>query len=144
MAITTIARFNWTEKDENGNPIIDDDGKPIVHKNDIRWDEDTGGFAMCSGLDAYAQTIEAVVKTVHGELITKINYGVPWFSTIFNSRVYAEEWAQSVRDIVLALDFVSSIDSFVYEYDRSRKCMTYTMSVTTTDGSNVEVSESEN
>ena len=126
--MTTVARFDWT--DAFG-----------THKNDIRWDEDSGGLAMCSGLDAYAQTIEAVVKTVRGELVTNIEYGVPWFTTIFNDRVYAPDWADAMIEVVSALDFVVSVDSFVYEYDRTRKVMTYKMEVTTTDGQKVSVSQ---
>lgn len=122
--MTTIARYNWT----------DSDGE---HKNDIRWDADTGGLAMCGGKEAYAQTIEAVVLTVRGELITRRNYGVPYFSTVFDRRAFTEKWANAVQEIVSGLSFVSSIDSFEYEYDEKRKVMTYSMSVTTSDGSQV-------
>ena len=131
MAIKTIARYNWQDK-------LSGD----VHKNDIRWDYDAGGFALCTGLDAYAQTIEAAIKTVYGEMITKRRYGVPYFSTIFDSRKYVQNWASSVTKVVSELDFITSINSFVYEYDKNRKCMTYKMSVTTRDGNFVEVSES--
>ena len=126
--MTTIARFDF----------VDDEGE---HKNDIRWDPQTGSFAMCEGLDAYAQTIEAVVKTVYGEIITRRNYGIPYFSTVFNNRIYAREWASAVTSAVSELDFVVSIDDFQYEYDTNRKCMTYTLSVTTTDGTPVTVAQ---
>lgn len=126
--MTTISRFEFK----------DDDG---IHKNDIRWDASTGSLAMCDGIEAYAQTLEAVIKTVQGELITRRNYGIPYFTTIFSSKVYADEWAQSVRSAVESLDFVVSIDSFEYEYDQKRKIMTYSLSVTTTDGTPVQVTE---
>ena len=129
--MTTIARFEWEDSD-------DSDG---VHKNDIRWDYGSGGFAMCDGITAYAQTIEAVVKTVRGELITRRNYGIPYFSTIFSGQVYADEWARAVQDAVADLDFIESIDLFEYKYDQRRKVMTYRLEVTTTDGNNVAVTE---
>lgn len=126
--MTTIARFDF--KDEDG-----------IHKNDIRWDAATGSLAMCDGIEAFAQTLEAVIKTVKGELITQSNYGIPYFTTVFSSKVHADEWAEAVKSAVESLDFVTSIDSFEYEYDQKRKIMTYSLSVTTTDGTQVEVSE---
>lgn len=124
----TIARYDW--EDSEG-----------THKNDIQWDFPTGGFAMCNGLEAYAQTLEAVVKTVQGEIITKRNYGIPYFTTIFASKVHVEEWAEAVKTVVSNLDFISSIDVFEYEYDDFRKVLTYKLGVTTTEGENVEISE---
>lgn len=124
----TVARFEFEDADG-------------IHKNDIRWDAATGSLAMCDGIEAYAQTLEAVIKTVQGELITRRNYGIPYFTTIFSSKIYADEWAQSVISAVESLDFVVSIDSFEYEYDQKRKIMTYSLSVTTTDGTPVQITE---
>ena len=126
--MTTIARYDW--EDSEG-----------THKNDIQWDFATGGFAMCDGLEAYAQTLEAVIKTVRGELVTKRSYGVPYFSTIFASKVHVDEWAEAVKTVVSSLDFISSIDVFEYKYDDSRKVLTYKLGVTTTDGTPVEIAE---
>ena len=126
--MTTIARFEF--KDGEG-----------IHKNDIQWDYATGGFAMCDGIEAYAQTLAAVILTVQGELITRRNYGIPYFSTIFTSKVYADEWAQAVVATVSNLDFIESIDKFEYEYDQNRKVMKYQLEVTTTDGSSVQLDE---
>lgn len=126
--MTTIARDDWT----------DGDG---THKNDIKWDAATGGFAMCDGLEAYAQTIEAVIKTVQGELITRRNYGIPYFTTIFSGKIYADEWAEAVQEAVKGLNFVLSLDSFEYQYDEKRKYMTYKMSVTTMDGNTLEITD---
>ena len=128
--MTTIARFDFV------------DALGEVHKNDIKLDPATGSIAMCAGIEAYAQTLEAVIKTVKGELITNQDYGVPYFTTIFDSRVYADEWAEAVKNIVASLDFISSIDLFEYEYDQNRKIMTYRLEVTTTNGEQVQVVES--
>lgn len=132
--MTTIARYTWDEQ------ILEDGQiRVLSHKNDIKWDKSTGSIAMCNGLESYAQTIEAVVKTVKGELITQRNYGIPYFTTIFCSKYYADEWANAVKESVSALDFVSSIDTFEYTYDDTRKIMRYKLAVTATDGSSVEV-----
>lgn len=127
--MTTVARYNWTDADG------------IVHKNDIRWDPATGGLAMCSGLEAYRQIIESVVKTIRGEIESRLNYGIPYFSTIFDHRRYAPQWEVAVKNAVLALDFVKEISSFEYTFDARRKYLTYKMEVVTTDGGIVEVAE---
>ena len=126
--MTTVARFDF--EDAEG-----------IHKNDIRWDAESGSLAMCDGIEAYAQTLEAVIKTVRGELVTRRNYGIPYFTTIFNSKVYADEWAEAVKSAVESLDFVASLDAFEYAYDEKRKYMTYKLAVTTTDGNPVQVTE---
>ena len=124
----TVARFEFEDADG-------------IHKNDIRWDASTGSLEMCDGIDAYAQTLEAVIKTVQGELITRRNYGIPYFTTIFSSKIHADEWADAVKNAVEALDFVASLDLFEYEYDQKRKYMTYKLAVTTTDGTPVQITE---
>lgn len=125
--MTTIARYNW----------IDENNPQVEHKNDIKWDYSTGGIAMCSGNEAYAQTIEAVILTIRGELVTQRNAGIPYFSTVFSSQNLAPEWANAVKEAVLALDFVFSIDNFEYEFDEKTKTMHYQMGITTTDGASV-------
>jgi len=129
--MSTIARFNWE------NTVTDDaTGKEIVvsHKNDIRWDPVSGGFEMCEGNEEFAQTIEAVVKTVLGELQTNRDYGIPYFTTIFNDRRHNDIWESAVREAVEALPFVVRINSFEYEYDEARLVLTYQMEVTVSGG----------
>ena len=126
--MATVARFNWSE---NG----------VEHKNDIRWDAANHGFAMCDGYEEYAQTIEAVVKTVLGELQTNREYGIPYFSTVFRDRRHNEIWERAVRDAVSELSFVQEINSFEYEYDEKRLYLTYTLVVTVDDGRVITVTE---
>lgn len=123
--MATIARYNWVDKDGT------------EHKNDIRWDDINGGFAMCDGYEEYAQTIEAVVKTVLGELQTDREYGIPYFTTIFNNRRNNEIWEAAVRERVSELPFVRQIDSFEYQYDDMRHYLTYKMQVTVLDGTTI-------
>ena len=126
--MATVARFNWSE---NG----------VEHKNDIRWDAANHGFAMCDGYEEYAQTIEAVVKTVLGELQTNREYGIPYFSTIFRDRRHNKIWEGAVRDAVSELSFVHEINSFEYEYDEKRMYLTYTLVVTVDDGRVITVTD---
>lgn len=132
--MSTIARYNWEEKvldPATGETIA------VSHKNDIFWDSSTGDLATCDGYEEYAQTIEAVVKTVYGELVTNREYGIPYFTTIFNDRRHNDAWEAAVRAAVHQLSFVQSIRSFEYQYDDVRHYLTYRMEVVVSDGTTV-------
>ena len=125
----TIARKNWVEVK---------DGKRIVHKNDIYLVPYTGAdgkthysLAACADLDAYAQTIEAVVETMRGELQLDTAAGIPYFETIFASTRYIDQWAAAVRRAVLAKSFVQSIDDFTYNFNPSTGTLSYKLDLTT-------------
>lgn len=125
----TIARDNWT--DSVGE-----------HKNDIRVDASTKSFVLAEGRQAYAQTLEAVIKTVMGEIPVDIEKGVPYFDTIFNSSRALEGWADAVREEVGKLRFILEITSFDYGIERDARgkpYVAYELSVVTTDGSTVTV-----
>lgn len=127
--MTTIARKNWIENK--------DSGETVVHKNDI-WLEN-GDFAYCSGYDCYAQTIEAVIKTISREIQTFATRGVPYFRTVFNNNRSLSMWAAGVRTEVSGLDFVSSINDFTYEYNFPEKKLEFVLTVQTKDGKEVRV-----
>ena len=129
-----IARANWID-------TSDPNQETREHKNDI-WFED-GGFAMCSGKEAYAQTIEAVIKTVYGEIQVDREYGIPYFSTIWTSARAQDRWAIAVRSAVNELEFVESIDAFTYSLDPQTHVFNYSLTVTTTDGTTVVVNSAE-
>jgi len=127
--MTTIARKNWIDETYPAQN---------VHKNDI-WLEN-GTFACCSGYDCYAQTIEAVIKTIRGEIQTATNRGIPYFRTVFNNNSGLGVWADKVRSEVMSLDFVSSIAEFTYKYDFQGKILNYELTVVTVNGRTVSVS----
>lgn len=118
----TLARRSWTETKPNG--------EVVVHKNDIYLA--SGHLAVASGLDACAQAIEAVVETVRGEMQLDLGKGVPYFSTVFESRQKMDEWAAAVRAAVSELAFVESIEDFTYSAQNG--VLTYRLSVVTTEG----------
>ena len=128
-----VARKNW---DENVAGLPYDERKD--HKNDI-WLEN-GTFAMCDGTEAYAQTIEAVIKTIRGEIQVDVEYGIPYFETIFATLRGQTIWAASVREAVKALDFVQNIVSFTYAYNPNTKYFDYDLTVKTNDSQRVSVS----
>ena len=130
----TIARKNW---DANISGETYDEDR--LHYNDI-WLEN-GTFAMCEGKDEYAQTIEAVIKTVQGEIQVDIQYGIPYFTTIFNTIRAETMWAAAVREAVKALDFVQDIQDFTYSYDSTTHHFNYELTVKTIDNEMVTVSD---
>ena len=121
----TIARKNW----------VDDKG---IHKNDIYAVPYMGpdgkkhySLAAAADLDAYAQTLEAVVETVKGELQLDTEAGIPYFETVFASTRNIEQWAIAVKRAAQAKPFVVSIDDFTYEFNAATNKLAYRMSVTT-------------
>ena len=127
--MVTIARKSWTDQDG------------LIHKNDIFAVPFTGAdgkthysLAACSGLEAYAQALEAVVQTLRGELQLDTEAGIPYFETVFASNQLIGQWAEAVRDAVKAKPFVKSIDGFVYSFDSSEGKLNYRLAVTTDIG----------
>lgn len=122
----TIARKNWTDPDGT------------VHKNDIYMVPFIGAdgktqysLAAVADLEAYEQTLEAVVETMKGELQLDTEAGIPYYETIFESRRNIELWAAAVRKAVLAKPFVQSIDDFTYAFNPSTGTLAYELDVTT-------------
>ena len=101
--------------------------------NDIRIGSD-GQFATVDGLDAYSTVIADVVRTVRGELQLDTERGVPYFETVFKSINGIDIWKSEVRKRVLALSFVRSIDSFSASWKTESHTLSYSMTVSTDDG----------
>ena len=101
--------------------------------NDIRIGSD-GQFDTVDGLDAYSTVIADVVRTVRGELQLDTERGVPYFETVFKSINGIDIWKSEVRKRVLALSFVRSIDSFSASWKTENHILSYSMTVSTDNG----------
>ena len=101
--------------------------------NDICIGSD-GQFATVDGLDAYSAEIADVVRTVRGELQLDTERGVPYFETVFKSVNGIDIWKSEVRKRVLALSFVRSIDSFSASWKPENHILSYSMTVSTDNG----------
>ena len=101
--------------------------------NDIRIGSD-GQFDTVDGLDAYSTVIADVVRTVRGELQLDTERGVPYFETVFKSINGIDIWKNDVRKRVLALSFVRSIDSFSASWKTENHILSYSMTVSTDNG----------
>lgn len=89
---------------------------------------------MCDGKVAYAQTIEAAVLTVKGELQFDTEQGIPYFDTIFRSAKRAALWKAYVASRVEEFSFVKSITQFDYTIDYKNHVVNYEMRVNTDKG----------
>ena len=101
--------------------------------NDIRIGSDCQ-FDTVDGLDAYSTVIADVVRTVRGELQLDMERGVPYFETVFKSINGIDIWKSEVRKTVLALSFVRSIDSFSASWKTENHILSYSMTVSTDNG----------
>lgn len=93
-----------------------------------------GDFAMSEGKEAYANVIADVVRTYRGELQLDTGMGVPYFETVFDSVNGIDIWKSEVRKRVLSLSFVRSIDSFSASWNTENHILSYSMTVSTDNG----------
>ncbi len=84
-------------------------------RNDLYLD-DTGQIAMCEGYDFYAQEIESAILTVQGEIQLDVTLGIPYFTTIFDSRRYLSQWSSAVRNRIANIPFRTVMQSFETEF----------------------------
>lgn len=76
----------------------------------------TGQLRTVEGIDAYAQIINAKMRTVRGECALNTKAGLPYFDTIFLSPRNRDIWMSEVRSMITELPFVISIKSFETEF----------------------------
>lgn len=76
----------------------------------------SGQMKMVEGIDAYAQIINAKMRTVRGECALNTRAGLPYFETVFTSSRNRDIWISEARSMVLGLPFVMSIKSFDTEF----------------------------
>lgn len=99
-----------------------------------------GQLAMSYGRAAYAVAIDSAIKTQRGELQLDVVEGIPYFETVFQSPVYAEQWKANVERRVNSFPFVKSIVDFEYEVDFRNHVLKYDMTIET-DLGNITVND---
>lgn len=99
-----------------------------------------GQLAMSEGRAAYAVIIDSAIKTQRGELQLNVIEGIPYFETVFQSPVYAEQWKANVERRINSFPFVVSISSFEYEIDFRNHVLKYDVIIETDLGS-IEVND---
>lgn len=96
--------------------------------NDIYLDP-SGQIAMAQAESARAIILRSAILTARGEIQLDEETGIPYFTTIFDTRTKVKDWATAVRNTVHSFQWVLSIDSFEYEFEGD--VLKYSLSVTT-------------
>lgn len=98
--------------------------------------DSTGQIAMCTGKECHAQIIEAVILTLKGEIQLNTELGIPYLTTVFESKRFVKDWAMAVRKAITAFDWVYSIESFTYEFEGTK--LLYNLEVQTIEDGQTE------
>lgn len=108
--------------------------------NTIARDPDTcdmfldayGNIALASGKEAYAQIVNAKMRTTLGELQLDMRKGLPYFETVFSNAALLDIWRASAVEMLEALPFVISVDSFICQIEGN--VVKYTSEIRTDSG----------
>lgn len=93
-------------------------GRLLDENNDIYLDEN-GHVARASSLKQRAmRLIGTVLRTLQGECFTDYEAGVPWFSEVLGKSVlFADEISEELKDKVLEIEGVASVDDIMVQID---------------------------
>lgn len=92
----------------------------------------SGNIALVSGLEAYAQIINAKMRTSLGELQLSMEKGVPYFQTVFSDKSMVPIWQNAVEEMLLKIPFVKEITLFDCKYEGD--VLKYTAEIRTDNG----------
>lgn len=93
-----------------------------------------GQLAMADGRIAQAQTIQAAILTVKGELQFDTERGIPYFETIFLDPSKINLWRAYVIDRVRGFDWVTDVIELTQKYDAKNNVINYNLKIATDDG----------
>lgn len=140
----TVARKTWNE------PVLGTTGSDgdtesesvayagyVEHVNDIKLDQ-RGNVMMYEDAKAVADRVDAAIKTHVGELQLDVERGIPYETTVFKHRKYAQSWASKMQSAIRKVDGVEGLESFEYEIDGDK--LTYKAVFTTEYGTTESVS----
>lgn len=96
---------------------------------------ESGKLAIVTDADAQCEIIESVLMTQKGELQFDAEKGVDYFGTILQNATPSnlDLWSYIVKEQIEALEFVSSVEDFTYEFDGKTGTLKWDMRVLNTD-----------
>lgn len=104
-------------------------GLALNADNDIFFE---GGSSIRSRDGAYvAQRVLTYLQTFQGENATDPTYGIPYLTQTFISQKDIPVVLQIIRDGILSIDEVTSINSFTSEYEGQTRNLTINFSFST-------------
>lgn len=94
-------------------------GRLLDSNNDIYLDPNTGHVSRAETFkERTMRLIGTVLRTFQGECFSDYDAGVPWFDRVLgNSVIFADEIGAEIKEKVLQVDGVSSVEDMVVEID---------------------------
>lgn len=89
-------------------------------------------LVLVEGKEAYAQIINAKMRTQRGELQLNLMGGIPYMETVFKNRSLIPIWESEVILMLEDLPFVKSVKNF--EYTVEEGTVKYTAEIETDSG----------
>lgn len=93
----------------------------------------SGNLAMAVGKEAYAQIINAKMRTSLGEKQLDVTGGLPYFQTVFADKSLVNIWQAEAVKMLESLPFVIRVISF--DCDIADDMVQYTSEIETDEGS---------
>lgn len=94
-------------------------GRLLDSDNDIFMDPVTGHVRRAETFkERTMRLIGTVLRTFQGECFTDYDAGVPWFDKVLgNEVIFADEMSAEIKDKVLAVQGVSSVEDMMVQID---------------------------
>lgn len=102
--------------------------------NDLYMDSKTNSLAIHTGKEAYADIINAAIRTIRGEMQLNIEGGIPYMETVFDNPSRVVIWKTEVEEKIESFDFVNAITDFTYDIDYDNHTLHYKATIETIDG----------
>lgn len=102
--------------------------------------DNSGQIALSESKSCHAQIIEACMLTLLGELQLNTERGIPYLETIFESRMYLEQWKSAIKRMINRFEWVRLIEEFNTEFRGTT--LNYSLSIITEDGERVVIDDS--
>lgn len=92
-------------------------GRLLDSNNDVFLDPDTGHVRRAESFkERTMRLIGTVLRTFQGECFTDYEAGVPWFERVLgNSVLFADEIGAEIKDKVLEIEGVESVEDMMVE-----------------------------
>ena len=93
-----------------------------------------GDLVFTKGVDATAQQCQLALLSFRGEWFADLESGVPWYEDILGQKFDEARVRSVIRDALLAVDTVSSVEDLEILFDGSTREVTIVWTVLSTAG----------
>lgn len=112
--------------------LVNMNGRLLDKNNDVYLDPASGRVRRAETLkERVMRLIGTVLRTFQGECFTDYEAGVPWFDRVLgNSVLFVDEISAEIKDKILEIDGVKSVDDMMVEVDGRNVSGRYKVSLT--------------